>query len=78
MGIAEGVTLIVGGGFHGKSTLLHAIEVGVYNHVHGDGRELLVCDERAVKIRAEDGRCVHGCDISAFIDNLPFGKKTCV
>ncbi|OOZ38486.1 hypothetical protein BOW53_15415 [Solemya pervernicosa gill symbiont] len=76
MGIAEGVTLIVGGGFHGKSTLLHAIERGVYNHIPGDGRERVVSRADAVKVRAEDGRAITGVDISPFINNLPQGKDT--
>ena len=76
LGIREGVTLIVGGGFHGKSTLLRALELGVYNHVPGDGRELVVTRPSAVKIRAEDGRQVTGVDISPFIANLPFGQDT--
>jgi len=76
LGIPRGVTLIVGGGFHGKSTLLTAIERGVYDHVPGDGREYVVTDERAVKIRAEDGRRIAQTDISPFIRNLPFGKET--
>lgn len=76
MGIPQGVTLIAGGGFHGKSTLLSALERGVYNHIPGDGRELVVCDPTACKIRAEDGRRVEGVDISPFIDNLPYGRDT--
>jgi predicted ABC-class ATPase len=76
MGIARGVTLVVGGGFHGKSTLLRALQDGVYNHRPGDGRELVVCRDDAVKIRAEDGRSVAGVDISPFIDGLPLGKDT--
>jgi predicted ABC-class ATPase len=76
MGLGPGVTLIVGGGFHGKSTLLRALEAGVYNHRPGDGRELVVTREDAVKIRAEDGRSVSGVDISGFIDGLPFGRDT--
>eukprot|EP01025_Chloroclados_australasicus_P018534 TRINITY_DN1977_c0_g2_i1.p1 TRINITY_DN1977_c0_g2~~TRINITY_DN1977_c0_g2_i1.p1 ORF type:complete len:661 (+),score=86.16 TRINITY_DN1977_c0_g2_i1:110-1984(+) len=76
MGIQKGITLIVGGGFHGKSTLLEAIEVGVYNKIPGDGRELVVCDPTSTKIRAEDGRQVTGVDISAFIGQLPHGKST--
>jgi predicted ABC-class ATPase len=76
MAIARGVTLIVGGGFHGKSTLLRALQDGVYNHRPGDGRELVVCRDDAVKIRAEDGRSVAGVDISPFIDGLPLGKDT--
>jgi predicted ABC-class ATPase len=76
MGIPRGVTLVVGGGFHGKSTLLAAIERGVYNHIPGDGRELVVTDPAAMKIRAEDGRRVEGVDISSFIGGLPFGART--
>ncbi len=76
MGIPTGVSLIVGGGFHGKSTLLQALERSVYNHVPGDGREGVVTHSSAVKIRAEDGRFVAGVDISPFIKNLPFGKDT--
>jgi predicted ABC-class ATPase len=75
-GIPEGVTLIVGGGYHGKSTLLSAIELGVYDHVPDDGRELVVTVADAVKIRAEDGRSVSGVDISPFIENLPIGRDT--
>ncbi|NOY00858.1 MAG: ABC-ATPase domain-containing protein [Verrucomicrobia bacterium] len=76
MGIPEGITLIVGGGFHGKSTLLNAIERGVYNHCANDGREFVVTRADAVKIRAEDGRAVTGVDISPFINNLPNGANT--
>lgn len=76
MGIPRGVTLLTGGGYHGKSTLLEALELGVYNHIPGDGRELVVTDPTAVKIRAEDGRSVTGVDISPFIRNLPGGRDT--
>ena len=76
MGIPEGVTLIVGGGFHGKSTLLRALERGVYSHIPGDGREMVVTEPSAVKIRAEDGRSVVGVDISPFIGRLPGGQET--
>ena len=76
MAIPHGVTLIVGGGYHGKSTLLRAIERGVCNHCYGDGRESVVTDPSAVKIRAEDGRSVAGVDISAFIGTLPQGQDT--
>lgn len=76
MGIPEGVTLIVGGGFHGKSTLLHALERGPYNHVPGDGREKIVSRPSAVKVRAEDGRAIGKVNISPFIDRLPFGRDT--
>ncbi|GAA3735304.1 ABC-ATPase domain-containing protein [Salinactinospora qingdaonensis] len=76
LGIPEGITLIVGGGFHGKSTLLHALERGVYDHVPGDGRELVVTKADAVKIRAEEGRRVERTDVSAFVRNLPTGADT--
>ena len=76
MGIKKGVTLIVGGGYHGKSTLLNALELGIYNHIEGDGRELVITDDTAVKVRAEDGRSIKNTDISLFIDNLPNGKDT--
>lgn len=76
MGIKKGITLIVGGGYHGKSTLLKALELGVYNHIAGDGREYVICDETAMKMRAEDGRSIRKVDISMFIRNLPNGKDT--
>ncbi|KAF1074793.1 ABC-ATPase domain-containing protein [Methanogenium sp. MK-MG] len=76
MGIPAGVTLIVGGGYHGKSTLLAAITAGVYTHIPGDGREYVVSDPAAVKIRAEDGRRVEAVDISPFITGIPGGKDT--
>ncbi len=76
MGIPQGITLIVGGGFHGKSTLLNALTLGVYNHIPGDGREKVVILPEAVKVRAEDGRRVEQVDISGFIGPLPGGKNT--
>ena len=76
MGIPQGINLIVGGGFHGKSTLLKAIERGVYDHLPGDGREQVVTLDHAAKVRAEDGRSVQGVDISAFIGDLPNGQET--
>jgi predicted ABC-class ATPase len=76
LGVKLGVTLIVGGGYHGKSTLLEALEVGVYPHIAGDGRELVVTDPTAFKLRAEDGRSVKKTDISMFIQNLPNGRDT--
>ncbi|OQP04538.1 ATPase [Geobacillus sp. 46C-IIa] len=76
MGIRKGITLIVGGGYHGKSTLLQALEHGVYDHIAGDGREFVITDSGAVKIRAEDGRSVANVDISPFIGTLPYGKET--
>ncbi len=76
MGLGEGVTLIAGGGYHGKSTLLNALERGVYNHRPSDGRELVVTRREAVKIRAEDGRGVREVDLSPFINNLPGGQST--
>src|SRR5215217_1554046 len=76
MGVSEGVTLVAGGGFHGKSTLLSALSWGVYNHVPEDGREFVVARGDAVKVRAEDGRSVSGVDISAMIGELPGGRTT--
>ncbi len=76
MGIRRGVTLIAGGGYHGKSTLLKALERGVYDHIAGDGREYVITDRTALKIRAEDGRKITNTDISLFINNLPNGADT--
>lgn len=76
MGIPEGITVIVGGGYHGKSTLLKALEQGVYNHIAGDGREYVVADNSGMKIRAEDGRSILHTDISLFINHLPAGQDT--
>ncbi len=76
MAIKKGITLIVGGGYHGKSTLLKALELGVYNHIAGDGREFVITDDKAMKIRAEDGRSIKHVDISMFINNLPNKKAT--
>jgi len=76
MGILRGVTLIVGGGYHGKSTLLKAIELGIYNHIPGDGREYVVSNPNSVKIRAEDGRSIKNVDVSPFLKDLPFNIDT--
>ncbi|WP_048148568.1 ABC-ATPase domain-containing protein [Methanolacinia paynteri] len=76
MGIPKGVTLVTGGGYHGKSTLLNAIERGIYAHIPGDGREFVITNPDAVKIRSEDGRRIESVDISPFINNLPFGGST--
>ena len=76
MGIPQGITLIVGGGYHGKSTLLKALETGVYNHISGDGREYVITENTAMKIRAEDGRSISQTDISFFINDLPNKKDT--
>ena len=76
MGIKKGITLIVGGGYHGKSTLLKALEMCVYPHIAGDGREYIATDAAAVKIRAEDGRSIKHTDISMFINDLPNKKDT--
>jgi len=76
MGIPKGVTLIVGGGYHGKSTLLQALESGVYNHVPGDGREFCVSLPDSAKVRAASGRSVVNVDISAFINEIPLGGPT--
>lgn len=76
MGIPKGITLIVGGGYHGKSTLLNALELGVYNHIPGDGREYVITDATAVKLRSEDSRFIKDVDISMFINDLPNKKDT--
>ena len=76
MGIPRGITLITGGGFHGKSTLLAALQWGHRDHVPGDGRERVVTDPHTVKIRAEDGRRVEKVDVSAFLGELPGGRST--
>jgi len=76
MGIPRGVTIIVGGGYHGKSTLLRALERGVYNHIPGDGREMVITERSATKVRAEDGRRIEKVDISPFISGLPSGEDT--
>ena len=76
MGIPKGITLIVGGGYHGKSTLLEALERGVYNHIAGDGREYVITNQDAMKIRAEDGRSIQNVNIQPFIDHLPGERDT--
>lgn len=76
MAVERGVTLIVGGGYHGKSTLLGALQAGVCNHVAGDGREFVLADDTAVKLRAEDGRAVRDVDIALFVNDLPNGADT--
>ena len=76
MGIPKGITLIVGGGYHGKSTLLSALQLGIYDHIPGDGREFVLTDDTAVKIRSEEGRFVKDVDISLFINRLPNGRNT--
>ena len=76
MGIPCGITLIVGGGYHGKSTLLNALELGIYNHISGDGREYVITDSSAQKLRSEDGRFIKDVDISLFINDLPNKKDT--
>ena len=76
MGIKKGVTVITGGGYSGKSTLLDAISAGIYDHTLGDGRELCITDESAVTISAEDGRSVKHVNISPFIKWLPGGDTS--
>jgi len=76
MGIRKGVTLIIGGGYHGKSTLLKSLELGVYPHIAGDGREYVITDDTAFKLRSEDGRSIKKTDISMFIQNLPNKRDT--
>ena len=76
LGLRVGVTLIAGGGYHGKSTLLSALANGVYDHIPGDGRDRCVSVASAVSIRAEDGRSVRGVDLRPFINALPLGRRT--
>ncbi|MDR1766322.1 MAG: ABC-ATPase domain-containing protein [Lachnospiraceae bacterium] len=76
MGVKKGITLIVGGGYHGKSTLLSALELGVYDHIAGDGREYVATAPDAMKIRSEDGRGIQKVYISMFINHLPNKKDT--
>lgn len=76
MGVSEGITVIVGGGYHGKSTVLRALERGVYAHREGDGREWVITRDDVASVRAEDGRAVAGVDISPFISGLPSGTDT--
>lgn len=76
LGISKGITLIVGGGYHGKSTLLKALERGIYNHIPGDGREYVITEGTAMKIRSEDGRSVKQLNIHPFIRNLPNNADT--
>ena len=73
--LPRGLTVITGGAYHGKTTFLNALEQGIYPHVPGDGRERVVCDAGAVKIRARDGRPIHTLDLSPFFQNLPFGLE---
>jgi predicted ABC-class ATPase len=76
MGIPKGITVIAGGGFHGKSTLLHALEEAVYPHILGDGREFIVIDESAIPVKTEEGRVVNGTNISPFVRELPLQGST--
>lgn len=77
MGIRAGVTVITGGGYSGKSTLLDAIEMGIYNHIPGDGREYVLTDKRALKIYAEDARPVSELDLAPFFKYLPDCTDMC-
>lgn len=74
MAVRRGVTVITGGGYSGKSTLLDALEAGIYDHIPGDGRELCLTDPSALKICAEDGRPVGSVDLRPFFGALPGGK----
>lgn len=76
LGVPRGVTVVTGGGFHGKTTLLEALQQGVFPHVPGDGREWVVTVPDAVKVRSEDGRSVTGVDLRPFIHDLPLGRDT--
>ena len=74
MGIRPGITVLIGGGYHGKSTLLNALVKAIYPHVPGDGREQVVADRSTVQVSAEDGRAIKGVDISSFLSTLPRGS----
>lgn len=76
MGIKRGVTVITGGGYSGKSTLIDAISAGIYDHCLGDGRELCITDDTAVTISAEDGRSIRHVNISPFIQGIPSADAT--
>ena len=76
MGIPKGISVITGGAFHGKSTLLQALTRSVYPHIPGDGREGIVIDETALRIGVEDGRSVRCTDLSLFVRDLPGGVST--
>ncbi|ORY94520.1 hypothetical protein BCR43DRAFT_494151 [Syncephalastrum racemosum] len=76
MGVRRGITMIAGGGYHGKSTLLSAIMNGIYNHIPGDGREFIVSDPSLTQVQSEDGRPITGTNITPFINNLPFDMDT--
>ena len=71
MAIPRGITVLIGDAYHGKSTILNAIQNGVYNHIKGDGREYVITDDTAQNINAEDGRSVKNTNISFFLSNLP-------
>ena len=76
MAVPMGFTVITGGGYHGKTTLLEAIQQGIYDHIEGDGRELVISRKGTILVKAEDGRIVHNVDISTFIRDLPRGENT--
>ncbi|WP_117236911.1 ABC-ATPase domain-containing protein [Thermus sediminis] len=76
MGLPRGLTLITGGGFHGKTTLLEALVHGVHPHVPGDGREWVVTEALAQRVQSEDGRSVKGVDLRPFVHDLPLGQDT--
>ena len=76
LGVRAGVTLIVGGGYHGKSTLLQALALGIYDHAPGDGRERCVSAGTLATVRAEDGRAVRAVCLTPFIRDLPLGRET--
>ncbi|MCE4617642.1 MAG: ABC-ATPase domain-containing protein [Desulfurococcales archaeon] len=76
LALGGGVNVVTGGGFHGKTTLIEAIQDGIYNHVEGDGREYVVALRETFLVRAEDGRIVTSVDISPMIERLPWGRDT--
>lgn len=74
MGIKKGVTVIIGGGYSGKSTMLDALNSGIYNHIIGDGREFVITDQSAMEISAEEGRSIRNINITPFIKWIPNGS----
>ena len=66
-GVPAGLTLILGDAYSGRAELMHAIGDGIYNHVAGDGREMVITVPDAVYVKAEPGRSVQRVDISAFV-----------
>lgn len=71
LGIRAGITVVCGGAFSGKSTLVAAIGAGVYPHVPGDGREYVATVPDAILLCGEPGRRIERVDVSAFFREVP-------